>query len=215
MISAEDDDLPVAGTAVILRDGDDGVEVLLLRRPDHGSFAGAWVFPGGALEPADRIEGAGEVEDACRAAVRETAEEVDLELERLAPLSCWVPPAGVPKRIRTWFFLAEDPGGEIAAAPGEVAETRWMSPSAALEAHGRGEIELWPPTWRTLHGLLDVRDVEQALTTAGEPPEFRTRRVPTAGGAIFHWDGDELAGAPAGARDRIVAEGLPWRYERS
>ena len=45
------DDLPVAGTAVLLRPTPEGFAVLLMRRPDRGSFAGAWVFPGGKVEP--------------------------------------------------------------------------------------------------------------------------------------------------------------------
>ena len=73
MSADEDEDLPVAGTAVILRDAPQGVEALLLRRPDRGSFAGAWVFPGGMVDPGDRVTGAPEQEDAGRAAVRETA----------------------------------------------------------------------------------------------------------------------------------------------
>lgn len=43
-----------AATIVLARDGDGGPEVLLLRRPGRSSFAAnAWVFPGGALDPAD------------------------------------------------------------------------------------------------------------------------------------------------------------------
>lgn len=215
MSSAEVEDLPVAGTAVILRDGADGVEVLLLRRPDRGSFAGAWVFPGGMLEEADRVDGAAESEDAGRAAVRETAEEVGLDLERLVLLSCWVPPAGIPKRVRTWFFLAADPGSVLRAAPGEVVETRWLSPQAALAARDAGEISLMPPTWRTLDALRAVMRVEEALTRTADPVLFRTRFQGTATGGVFFWDGDELAGAPQGARERLIAEDPVWRFERS
>jgi 8-oxo-dGTP pyrophosphatase MutT (NUDIX family) len=42
-----------AATVVPLRDGEHGLEVLLLRRNTRGSFAGMWVFPGGRVEPAD------------------------------------------------------------------------------------------------------------------------------------------------------------------
>ena len=46
----------VAATVVLLRDSPEGPEVLLLERPHHrGSFAGAWVFPGGAVDAADRL----------------------------------------------------------------------------------------------------------------------------------------------------------------
>ena len=49
-------DLPLAGTVVVLRDGALGAEVLLMRRPDRGSFAGGWAFPGGKVEAADAVE---------------------------------------------------------------------------------------------------------------------------------------------------------------
>ncbi|KJL27221.1 Diadenosine hexaphosphate hydrolase [Microbacterium azadirachtae] len=209
----EDEDLPVAGTAVILRDAPRGVEVLLLRRPDRGSFAGAWVFPGGMVDPGDRVTGAPEQEDAGRAAVRETAEEVGLELERLVPLSCWVPPAGIPKRVRTWFFLAPDPGDAIRPAPDEVVETRWFGPESALAARDAGEIALMPPTWRTLHALCSATDVEDALARVADPGVFRTRMQRTAAGILFFWDGDELAGAPVGSRERLIAEDPVWRLE--
>ncbi|HEX2196406.1 MAG TPA: MBL fold metallo-hydrolase [Actinomycetota bacterium] len=44
-----------AATLVVLRDGRDGLEVLLTKRPDHLRFmGGATVFPGGAVAAADR-----------------------------------------------------------------------------------------------------------------------------------------------------------------
>jgi 8-oxo-dGTP pyrophosphatase MutT (NUDIX family) len=43
-----------ASTVVLARPGGEGVEVLLLRRPLRSGFAGgAWVFPGGRVDPAD------------------------------------------------------------------------------------------------------------------------------------------------------------------
>lgn len=44
-----------AATVVLLRDGEAGLEVLMLRRHTAVEFAGdAWVFPGGRVEEADR-----------------------------------------------------------------------------------------------------------------------------------------------------------------
>lgn len=44
-----------AASLVLLRDGPDGVETLLIRRPEQSRFAaGDFVFPGGRVEPADR-----------------------------------------------------------------------------------------------------------------------------------------------------------------
>src|SRR6478735_29879 len=99
-----DPDIPVAATVVIVRDGPTGPEVLMIERPDRGSFAGAWVFPGGKLEDADRgAEGDPEEAVARRAGVRETHEETGLALEvdALVTLSCWDPPPGLALRIRT------------------------------------------------------------------------------------------------------------------
>jgi glyoxylase-like metal-dependent hydrolase (beta-lactamase superfamily II)/8-oxo-dGTP pyrophosphatase MutT (NUDIX family) len=46
-----------AATILLLRDGDQGLEVLMTRRSMQASFApGAYVFPGGALDPADQGE---------------------------------------------------------------------------------------------------------------------------------------------------------------
>ncbi|HUZ71209.1 MAG TPA: hypothetical protein VMU65_16005 [Candidatus Saccharimonadales bacterium] len=64
-----------ASTVALLRDVDGGVEVCMLRRPGRSSFAaGAFVFPGGAVDAAD-----GTGPDAYRiAGVREVLEEVGL-----------------------------------------------------------------------------------------------------------------------------------------
>jgi glyoxylase-like metal-dependent hydrolase (beta-lactamase superfamily II)/8-oxo-dGTP pyrophosphatase MutT (NUDIX family) len=44
-----------AATIVIVRDGTSGLEVLLARRAERGDHnSGAWVFPGGVVDPADR-----------------------------------------------------------------------------------------------------------------------------------------------------------------
>ncbi len=43
-----------AATVILLRDGDDAVEVLLMRRHRNSGFVpGAWVFPGGRVDGAD------------------------------------------------------------------------------------------------------------------------------------------------------------------
>src|SRR5215211_7270769 len=45
-----------AATIVVLRDGAGGIEVLLSRRAERGDHnSGAWVFPGGIVEPGDAL----------------------------------------------------------------------------------------------------------------------------------------------------------------
>jgi 8-oxo-dGTP pyrophosphatase MutT (NUDIX family) len=64
-----------ASTVALLRDAGGGVEVCMLRRPGASSFAaGAIVFPGGALDPADGTGDAGYAV----AGVREVLEEVGI-----------------------------------------------------------------------------------------------------------------------------------------
>ncbi|MGH7823063.1 MAG: NUDIX domain-containing protein, partial [Candidatus Binatia bacterium] len=75
-----------ASTVVLLRDGTEGIEVLLLVRRARGSdpFSGASVFPGGVVDPADedpRLAPPGSGFDAERAA-RELGEEIALPLRR-------------------------------------------------------------------------------------------------------------------------------------
>lgn len=196
------DELPVAGTVVLLRRGESGVEVLLIRRPTRGSFPGAWVFPGGKVESEDRVPGAAEVEDARRAGVRETFEEVGLSVVGpIRSLSRWQPPPEAPVRIRTWFFLAEAPAdAPLVLAPDEVEEAAWVTPSAALQRHGAGEWTLFPPTWVTLHRLSRHETVSDALEAVGAPETYSTRIERIDAGTAFVWDSL-----------RLEAGVLPWR----
>jgi 8-oxo-dGTP pyrophosphatase MutT (NUDIX family) len=82
-MSDRDASQPVpASTVALLRDVDGGVEVCMLRRPGRSSFAaGAFVFPGGAVDEADGTgPGAYLV-----AGVREVLEEVGLLIGGSAP----------------------------------------------------------------------------------------------------------------------------------
>src|ERR1700712_4533589 len=66
-----------AATVLVLRGGGERLEVLMVRRTPKARFmAGAWVFPGGAV---DAHEGEGDASHRA-AAVREVAEEVGIAL---------------------------------------------------------------------------------------------------------------------------------------
>ncbi|RZU66383.1 NUDIX domain-containing protein [Microterricola gilva] len=240
-LTAPGNAIGLAATVVLLRDSDDsGVEVLLLERPhDRGSFAGAWVFPGGAVDPADLIvAGAGpsivesllelpmgeEAAASRRAAARETREETGLLLDEdtLVPVSRWHPPRESPKPLRTWFYLAAAPSGPIALEPNEAVAHRWVSPEGALAMHAAGELTLFPPTWVTLFGLIGVPSSEDALRAARLQPivEYATRFAPDRTVAL--WQADAAYGADGsvdpvlldapGPRHRLDMRELPWRY---
>jgi len=143
-----------AASVIVLRGGDDGLAVLLLRRNPAARFVGgAWVFPGGALDPVD-----GRGDASYRAAgVREVEEEAGLRLPDPAALvaySRWITPPQYAIRFDTHFFLAVEPPGQEARVDGhEMVDLGWHTPAAALAAHLRDELELVFPTYKQLQQL--------------------------------------------------------------
>jgi 8-oxo-dGTP pyrophosphatase MutT (NUDIX family) len=156
-----------AATVIVLRGGDERLEVLLVKRNPAARFmGGAWVFPGGAVQG-----GEGEGDAAHRAAaVRELAEEAGVvvdDAQQLVKFSRWITPELVKIRFDTHFFLAELPeGAEVAVDGGEVVDARWASPEQALELHRRGEILLVFPTIKHLEQLARFRSVDELLAHA-------------------------------------------------
>jgi 8-oxo-dGTP pyrophosphatase MutT (NUDIX family) len=240
--SADNNQAELAATVILLRDGADGLEVLMLERPGKGSFAGAWVFPGGKVDPEDYLAAEAEAEAGTEAGtavvhgqgrqlaaarvagVRETFEETGLRLagQDLVHLSNWVPRHSLVRRFQTWFFVAAAPAGEIRLNDGELAGFAWMSPSDALARHQSSTMQLVPPTWVTLHQLGGYATVAEAMAAArgAEPFDFESHVIddPVTGQVIV-WAGDEDypgAGPAAGpgARHRLSTGSLPWRYER-
>jgi 8-oxo-dGTP pyrophosphatase MutT (NUDIX family) len=72
---------------MLIRDSDDSVEVLMVRRNARGFFGGLTAFPGGAVDPVDRsplaeevVVGGGRDHEFRSAALRELAEETGLAL---------------------------------------------------------------------------------------------------------------------------------------
>ncbi|GER22716.1 NUDIX hydrolase [Zafaria cholistanensis] len=231
-----------AATTVLLREGGAGLEVLLLERPRRGSFAGAWVFPGGHIEAEDfagqdaaragailASPGSGPAADgvllaaARTAGAREAWEETGIGLDpaALVPLSCWVPPAETPKRLRTWFFLARAPLREVRLNAREHVDHVWLPPAEALARHGAGSTVLMPPTWVTLHWLDRSAGVGEALSAAraAAPEIFRSRRHAGGDGREYVvWEGDAEYGGgarPEGPRHRLDVTSLPWTYQRT
>lgn len=215
-----------AATVILLREGADGLETLMLRRNSKLEFAGGmWVFPGGRVDPEDYPPDApDDVEAAVRvAAAREAEEEAGLVVDPagLVPFSHWTPPLVAIKRYATWFFVAEAPVGAVTIDDGEIHEHTWARPADVMARRDAGEVELAPPTWVTLDRLARSTTVAEALAEARDAPveAFVTAIAKDGDDLVALWHGDagyESGDATTpGPRHRLVMAATGWRYERS
>ncbi|MGH2912136.1 MAG: NUDIX hydrolase [Solirubrobacteraceae bacterium] len=151
-----------AATVIVLRGGDQTLEVLLVKRTEKARFmGGVWVFPGGAVDEDDGDH------PHRAAAVRELSEEAAIEIDdprTLVEFSRWITPAEVTIRFDTRFFLAELPDGQEPRIDGEeCVDQGWFTPQGALDAYGRKEIELVFPTIKHLEQLKAFASVTELL----------------------------------------------------
>jgi 8-oxo-dGTP pyrophosphatase MutT (NUDIX family) len=152
-----------ATSVILLRDSDDGPEVLLVQRnPESRFMGGAWVFPGGAVRDGDA--------DPRATGVRELEEEAGIALapeHELVAFSRWITPAEVKIRFDTWFFVARAPeDAEAVPDRQECVEARWLRPAGALEEFSRDELMLVFPTIKHLEQLAEYASVGDALASA-------------------------------------------------
>jgi 8-oxo-dGTP pyrophosphatase MutT (NUDIX family) len=212
-----------ASTVILLRDAPDGLHTLLLRRNSALGFAGgAWVFPGGRVDPEEIAAAADELGAARLAAVRETREEAQLHLDAatLHYYSHWTTPPVMPKRYATWFFVARAPEEHAVTVDGsEIHDHLWVRPQEALEKRARNEIELLPPTFVTLTELAACLDVAEVLARIArrEPPVFEPhfvmrKHLPTE--SLYAGDAGYADSDPdlPGRRHRCVMAADAWAY---
>jgi 8-oxo-dGTP pyrophosphatase MutT (NUDIX family) len=169
-----------AATVILLRGGEERLEVLLVRRTPQARFmAGVWVFPGGAVDDGDvPSDDSGPPEEggaiggrALRAtAARELREEAAITLadtSELVEFSRWITPAEVRTRFDTHFFLATLPPGQEPRVDGEeCVDLSWFTAQAALDAYRAGEIVLVFPTIKHLEQLRSFSSVDALLAHA-------------------------------------------------
>jgi 8-oxo-dGTP pyrophosphatase MutT (NUDIX family) len=236
-----------AATVVLVREGEIGPEVLLVQRNRATAFmGGAFVFPGGRVDPGDSsrallaiVDGLDEASARLTepdlgdgaaalfvAAIRETLEEAGIllgELEgdlaalraamaggrafgeaaveagarldarRLTPFARWVTPAVERKRFDTRFFVALVDRAEVATHDAhETVASLWISPTAAVEKHLAGAIDLPPPTLRTLELFSPHASARAIVESARREPPPLVRPVfrDLAGSWILALPGD-------------------------
>lgn len=161
-----------AATVLVLRGGDEELEVLLVQRNPAARFMGGiWVFPGGVVDP-----GEGNREDGQRrAAVREVWEETGIDLagpDDLVLVSHWITPAELKMRFDTAFFLAQAPPASEARIDGEeCVDFGWFAPQDALKRYEIGILPMVLPTLTHLQQLAELPTAAAAVQWA------RQRRV--------------------------------------
>jgi 8-oxo-dGTP pyrophosphatase MutT (NUDIX family) len=171
----------LAASVIVLRGGDRTLEILLVQRTADAAFmAGAWVFPGGSVDPGD---GSGEA--ALRsAALRELEEEASIRLagpDELIAYSHWITPPRSRIRFDTWFFLAAMPAGQTVAVDGaEIVDARWYAPRDALAVRQREALGLVLPTISHLEQLAAFPSVSELLAHARGRP-VQPLQPPVAG----------------------------------
>src|SRR6266540_3228084 len=152
---------PVAGprpaaTVALVRDGVDGVEAYLQRRPRTMGFAGGlWVFPGGRIDAAD----------------------ADPAVDAIwggPPPAAWAERMGVTAEQARGFVVAacretfEEAGVLLVDRPPDPLPLQ--AGRGALLAGERGLAAMLPPTRFTLRDLAGFRTVEELLEAGHHRP---------------------------------------------
>lgn len=201
-------------------------------------MGGASVFPGGALDPVDRLLEPGDPRCAgmtipplpeqspsdtlayYAAAVREVLEETGIRIDRLdalVPFAHWTTPEIEAKRYDVRFFIARAPEGQRLKADGrEATDAIWVDPTDALDQCRRGDILLAPPTWTTLRRLEGFRSTEEAMAwaRASRQANVQPRLFEEDGRRTLALPGDPLyppvEGFDTPAETRFVFVGKRW-----
>jgi 8-oxo-dGTP pyrophosphatase MutT (NUDIX family) len=167
------DDLPIraAATVMLVRDapGSGALEVLMVRRNLKSDFVGgAYVFPGGAVDPAD---GGPEAEVFCEG--RSDTEASALLGVPEGGLAYWV--AVVRETFEeAGLLLARRPGGPSLLAGDQAEEARFVTERAAVNAGSRRFLDLCRDEQLQL-SVGEIHYFAHWITPKGAPRRYDTR----------------------------------------
>ncbi len=159
-----------AATVMLVRDADAGLEVFMLRRNVDSAFVGgAYVFPGGAVDPNDRDDP--ELDELCVGRTDPEA-SASLGVER-GGLAYWV------AAIRECFeeagvLLANTSDGQVVSFAELGVAERFAGHRAAVDAGERRLVEVCHD--EDLHlRVADIHYFAHWITPLGPPRRFDTR----------------------------------------
>lgn len=130
-----------AAVAMVLREGPGDTEILFITRATHPDdpWSGQIAFPGGRFEPED--------DNLCETVIRETLEEINLDLRQHSLMGSLDElagrranqPAGI---IIACFVYWIEPGSPVTLKPNyEVAKTQWIKLSHLLDKANATELK--------------------------------------------------------------------------
>lgn len=158
-----------AATVLIVRDGDDGLEVFMLRRNLQSDFVGgAYVFPGGAVDPPDRAR---DVEGLCRG--RSDAEASTRMGVASGGLGFWV--AAIRESFEeSGYLLAYGPDGQVMRLHEQAVAERFVEHRRAVDQGERSLLSVCEE-----EGLCLAADAMwyfgHWITPEGAPRRYDTR----------------------------------------
>lgn len=194
-----------AATVLVLRDGHDGLEVFMLRRNLNSDFVGgAHVFPGGAVDPADR--------EADLHPVCDGRSDVDasrrLGIER-GGLAFWV--AAIRESFEeAGILLARDRHGQFVDLDQSQDQPRWSTHRRSVDRGERRLVEICAEEDLRL-AVGEMHYFGHWITPVGAPRRYDTRFFLAAAPAHqtpLHDDHEVIANEwvrPADALDRCLA----------
>ena len=177
MTQSQEEEPRAAASVILLREGQEGVEIYLLRRHRKASFmASSYVFPGGIADEGEtdsRVTALRELFEESgvllsktsttsaqrdtwrnklnidKADFAETMGDVTLDLEGLHYFAQWITPSVEKRRYAAEFFVAIMPPDQRASPDNkETVDEVWVSPSDAIARSS--ELHLPPPQLRTM-----------------------------------------------------------------
>ncbi len=158
-----------AATVLILRDGTEGLEVFMLRRNLNSDFVGgAYVFPGGAVDPADR---SADLEPLCEGrSDAEASRRLGIDSGGLA---FWV--AAIRESFEeAGVLLALDSGGDIVDLDHHAGIERWAAHRTAVDSGTRRLVEVCQTEGLRL-AVGAIHYFGHWITPEGAPRRYDTR----------------------------------------